>query len=207
QFSSAQHSQVRTPLRERLWWLQRTYDEGSHKVRKRISKMLARHRQQTVNEHLVGSLAWWAGVSAQAYTRISLRRLHSNARPGCGVCRQLSQSPPCQFHQMLSHGFFSSLASFGVVVATLVSSVTSEVQVDSKLDLVDISSLSERQYFLFVLQCFLVTTIPLLFLAQTIDGVTGFSLWVIFFIAWTFQSAFAVVIQLLWESFDSPRED
>jgi hypothetical protein len=108
---------------------------------------------------------------------------------------------------MLSHGFFSSLASFGVVVATLVSSVTREVQVDSKLDLVDISSLSERQYCLFVLQCFLVTTIPLLFLAQTIDGVTGFSLWAIFFIAWTFQSAFAVVIQLLWESFGSSRED
>jgi len=43
-----------------------------------------------------------------------------------------------QSHQMLSHGFFSSLASFGAVVATLVSSVASEVQVDSKLDLVDI---------------------------------------------------------------------
>lgn len=47
----------------------------------------------------------------------------------------------------------------------------------------------------------LMILIPLpLFFAQTVYGVTGFSVWVIFGIIWTFLSAFAVVIYPLWES-------
>lgn len=68
-----------------------------------------------------------------------------------------------------------------------------------------------------MLQCFLVTAhilklldlqtlvllilIPLpLFGAQTVYSVTGFSVWVIVGIIWTFMSAFAVVLYPLWES-------
>jgi hypothetical protein len=43
--------------------------------------------------------------------------------------------------------------------------------------------------------------IPLpLFFAQTVYSVTGFSVWVIVGIIWTFLSAFTVVIYPLWES-------
>lgn len=47
----------------------------------------------------------------------------------------------------------------------------------------------------------LMILIPLpLFFAQTVYSVTGFSVWVIVGIIWTFVSAFAVVLYPLWES-------
>ncbi|KAG1895432.1 urea transporter [Suillus fuscotomentosus] len=52
-----------------------------------------------------------------------------------------------------------------------------------------------------VLTLVLIILIPLpLFFAQTIYSVTGFSVWVIVGIIWTFLSAVAVVIYPLWES-------
>lgn len=81
-------------------------------------------------------------------------------------------------------------------------SVTNEAQIDPELDPV---SLNKAFKFAarasIVLTLILMILIPLpLFFAQTVYSVTGFSVWVIVGIIWTFLSAFTVVIYPLWES-------
>lgn len=99
-------------------------------------------------------------------------------------------------------------------------SATNETQIDPELDPVGLNKafkFAARASIVLVRACFLVTTqilkslalqtlvliilIPLpLFFAQTVYSVTGFSVWVIVGIIWTFLSAVAVVIYPLWES-------
>jgi SSS family transporter len=81
-------------------------------------------------------------------------------------------------------------------------SVTNEAQIDPELDPV---SLNKAFKFAarasIVLTLILMILIPLpLFFAQTVYSVTGFSVWVIVGIIWSFLSAFTVVIYPLWES-------
>jgi SSS family transporter len=81
-------------------------------------------------------------------------------------------------------------------------SVTNEAQIDPELEPV---SLNKAFKFAarasIVLTLILMILIPLpLFFAQTVYSVTGFSVWVIVGIIWSFLSAFTVVIYPLWES-------
>ncbi|KAG0696876.1 urea transporter [Suillus ampliporus] len=83
-----------------------------------------------------------------------------------------------------------------------VSSVTNEALVDSELDPVGLNKafkFAARASIVLTLVLMILIPLPLFF-AQTIYSVTGFSVWVIVGIAWTFLSAFAVVIYPLWES-------
>lgn len=83
-----------------------------------------------------------------------------------------------------------------------VSSVSNEAQIDPELDPVGLN-----KAFKFAARASIVLTLVLLILiplplfgAQTVYSVTGFSVWVIVGIIWTFMSAFAVVLYPLWES-------
>ncbi|KAG2123817.1 urea transporter [Suillus clintonianus] len=91
-----------------------------------------------------------------------------------------------------------------------VSSATNEAQVDPDLDPVNLDkafkfavkasiALLLRPLALQTLVLMILIPLPLFF-AQTVFSVTGFSVWVIVGIIWTFLSAFAVVIYPLWES-------
>ncbi|KAG1876103.1 urea transporter [Suillus tomentosus] len=83
-----------------------------------------------------------------------------------------------------------------------VSSVSNEAQIDPELDPVGLN-----KAFKFAARASIVLTLVLLILiplplfgAQTVYSITGFSVWVIIGIIWTFMSAFAVVLYPLWES-------
>ncbi|KAG1863478.1 urea transporter [Suillus tomentosus] len=81
-------------------------------------------------------------------------------------------------------------------------SATNETQIDPELDPVGLNKAFKfAARASIVLTLVLIILIPLpLFFAQTIYSVTGFSVWVIVGIIWTFLSAVAVVIYPLWES-------
>ncbi|KAG2074411.1 urea transporter [Suillus decipiens] len=83
-----------------------------------------------------------------------------------------------------------------------VSSVTNEAQIDPELDPASLNKafkFAARASIVLTLVLMILIPIPLFF-AQTVYSVTGFSVWVIVGILWTFVSAFAVVVYPLWES-------
>jgi len=87
-------------------------------------------------------------------------------------------------------------------VPVLVTSVSEETELDNELDPVGLEKAFRFAVWASVIMTLVfMIIIPLpLFGASTVYSVTGFSVWVVIGIIWTFCSAFAVVLYPLWES-------
>ncbi|KAG2357905.1 hypothetical protein BDR07DRAFT_317774 [Suillus spraguei] len=105
----------------------------------------------TVNEYLISSLAW----CLRRLSNISLCHLHSGARLPPTATRYISIS---SLHRSRQIRALSSFTSSCAVAATLVSSVTNEVQVGNKLDLVGL-----HKTFKFAARAPILFVCPLIF--------------------------------------------